>query len=233
MQFDWETIRNIAAILGIITFCIVVVPRVLKRKNTKEMPIIPNKMSNSSILSLETEKPKNKPPVGLDVGLLIFYCFSLLLGLLGIYLYITGQSKLAFDMPTLIFFVAFICMPIYVIVDYFVIQPRIDKRGMTYMAKEAKLRFNKDIDTVFDCCIKSIETMRGELTTIRKPNRIEAQLGNSLEGSSIIKVNLRHTKNNKTSINIVCDSQWLTTRFDLGQNKKYLNKFIELLKKEA
>jgi len=183
------------------------------------------------LLKIEQRELSRRPPAILSIMSSI--CASLLLafGIWVTYMWIAGTVKLQANYVTVLFFVMFIGLPlfilIYTVVDDFFIQPKCHKLGMSLVAKEVKVTLANDIDTVFDACYRVLSSMQATIKIVKKPRLLEAKIKDS-----IMTIKLRRIKGSKVRIYVLSDSKWLTVRWDAGANQRNIDIFLRELSKQ-
>ena len=174
-----------------------------------------------NIKRLEQQEPSNKPPVILSIILLICSFLLLAFAVFAIWLWSSGRVTFMFDPSIVLFSIIFVIFPLSAIIDTFVIEPKRFKLGRSFVAKEANIDFDLDISVAFDKCLKALKNIDAHVIKLNKPKYIIA-----LTNKSKFTITLRRIKGAKSKANIICDSQWLTVKFDAGANRKNLNQFL-------
>jgi len=153
-------------------------------------------------------------------------CSFLLLtfGVWSIWSWSSGRVSFNFGISIIIFFIIFVIFPLAAIIDTFFVEPKRFKLGKSFVAKEANIVLDLDISAVFDKCLKALMNMNAHVIKWNKPKYIIA-----LTNKSKFTITLRRIKGAKSKANIICDSQWLTIKFDAGANRKNLNQFLRVL----
>lgn len=219
----WFWVYLILALPAAIYYVIKLYGYVNRRKaerNTSYSPAV----ERSIVLKIQQREPSKRPPAILSIVLIICSFLLLAFGAWAIYLWVAGKVAVRVDIWMILFFVIFLAFPLYSLVDHFIMQPRFYRLGRSIVAKEAKVVLDGDANTAFDSCHRALDAMKATIIKMNKPNMLKARLGKSL-----ITIQIKHRKGSKVRANILCDSQWLTVKFDAGANQRYINTFLNEL----
>lgn len=178
------------------------------------------------LLRIEQRELGNSPPIILTIFSLLFAVLLLAFGIWVIYMWFVGIGKPQFDFATLFFFIFFIGLPLYILIDQFFIQPKYDKIGKSFVAKEARVFIANDPDTVFNACHRILEFMKATIVVMNKPKLLKATIRNS-----VLTIKIRRIKGSRVAVYVLSDSKWLTVRFDSGANQRNINTFLKELGK--
>lgn len=176
---------------------------------------------------IEQREPSRHPPK--PVSLIPLICAFLLLayGILGTYVWIVGIAEFQMGLWAVLFFVGFIGLPLWIIRDHFLVQPKYDKRGRSHVAKEARVTVANDVDTVFDACHRALDSMQAAIRIMEKPNLLKANIRNSMMTITIIQA-----EGSKARVYALSDSKWLTVRWDSGANQRNIDSLLHELGKQ-
>jgi len=197
-----------------------------KQKKSSRIPVTTTAIQRRNILKIEQKEPSNRPPAILSILLIIGFLLLLILGASGIYSWIAGKVKFVFDIYTLFLLLVFVVLPLYILVDNFIIQPRFYRIGKSSVAKEAKVIYHSDADAAFNICRAILDSMTATIINAKKPKMLKAKFG-----KSIITVKVRRLKGSNVSIHVLSDSQWLTVKLDMGANQRNIDNFLQELNK--
>jgi len=209
---------------GIVYFFLGILNYLYIRGFQKKTQIQYSKDPLANVKKLEQQEPSNKPPFIISIIQLI--CSLPLLAFAGftIWQWSSGGIPFRFDLTILLFSILFVIFPLYVIVDMFFVEPKRSKLGKSLVVKEANIEFDLDANTAFDRCLNALAAIQANVVRLERPKHIIA-----LVGKSRLTISLKLTKKNNAKANIICDSQWVTVKFDAGANRKYLNQFLMAL----
>lgn len=180
-----------------------------------------------SLQKIEQREPSRRPPASLLLIPLIFSYLMLAFGIWAIYMWIAGIAKFQIDFVTVLVFVGFIGIPLWIISDHFFIQPKYYKRGRSHVAKEARVTVANDADTVFDACYRALDSMQAAIRIMEKPNLLKANIRNSMMTITIIQI-----EGSRVRVYILSDSKWLTVKWDAGANQRNIDSFLQELGKQ-
>ena len=105
-----------------------------------------------SISKIQQREPGRHPPVIILIIATIPALILLASGIWVIYTWITRRIEFQIDIESVLLLLLFIGLPLYIIIDLFLIQRKYDKLGRSHVAKEARATIINDTDTVFDAC---------------------------------------------------------------------------------
>lgn len=180
------------------------------------------------LLKIEQRERSRRPPVILSIVSLISACVLLAFGVLVMYIWISGTVEFRMDLSTFLFFLLFIGLPLFIIIDTIrddlFIQPKYYKLGRSHVAKEARVTVANDADTVFDACYRVLRSMQATIRIMEKPRLLKANIKNS-----VIIVRIRRIRGSKVQIYILSDSKWFTAKFDAGVNQRNVDSFLQEL----
>jgi hypothetical protein len=176
------------------------------------------------LLSIEQREPGRRPPLIISILSLISAFLLLLFGGASVYLWIAGTVKFELSFPTFLFLVILIIFPLFTIIQYFVIDRRYYRLGRSHVAKEAKVTFSNDPDTVFDACHRVLASIQATIKTAKKPRLLKARIGDS-----VMTIKIKRIKGSRVRIYVLSDSKWLTTRWDRGANQRNIDRFLQEL----
>jgi hypothetical protein len=183
------------------------------------------------LLKIEQRELSRRPPVILSIISLISACILLAFGVLIMYIWISGTVEFRMDISTFFFFLLFIGLPLFIIIDTIrddlFIQPKYYKLGRSHVAKEAKVTVVNDADTVFDACYRVLRSMQATIRIMEKPRLLEAKIKDS-----VMTIKLRRIKGSKVQIYILSDNKWFTAKFDAGVNQRNVDSFLQELDKQ-
>lgn len=195
-----------------------------KQKKVEQNKDRPTQITTVRISKIEQSEPSRHPPAILlvitTIPALILFAF----GILVIYTWITGIIEFQIDIASILLLLLFIGLPIYIVIDLFIIQQKYNKRGKSYVAKEARATITNDTDTVFDACYDALYAMHAVIRIMRRPYLLEANIRNSIMTILIMQI-----ENSKVSVYILSDSRWLTVKWDGGANQRNINDFLHEL----
>ncbi len=211
-------------VLGIIYFFLGISKFLYDKKIYKKTEIQYSNDQSLNINKLEQQEPSNKPPVILSIVLVACSFLLLAFGIWSIWSWSSGKISFNFDVSTIIFSIIFVIFPLAAIIDTFVIEPKRFKLGRSFVAKEVNVVLDLDVSTAFDKCLKALVNINANVIKFNKPKYIIA-----LTNKSKFTITLRKMKGARSKANIICDSQWLTVKFDLGATRKNMNQFLKAL----
>jgi hypothetical protein len=180
-----------------------------------------------TLLRIDQSEPGRRPPIVLLIMTLIPACVLLIFGGCAIFAWITGNIEVHFDLLTILFLVAFIGLPLFVIIDNFVTQPKYYRLGRSHVAKEAIVTVAGHVDVVFDACYRALDSVQAVITILERPNLLKAKVRNS-----VMTVVTRQIEDSKVSVYVVSDSRWLTVKWDGGANQRNVDEFLRELGKQ-
>ncbi|MGB2876428.1 MAG: hypothetical protein WBB97_00125 [Dehalococcoidales bacterium] len=211
---------------GIIYFFLGILNYLYIRGVQKKTQIQYSKDALANVKKLEQQEPRNKPPLILSIIQLIFSLPLLAFAIFAIWQWSSGRTSFRFDLTILLFSLIFVIFPLYVIVDTFFVEPKRYKLGKSIVAKEANIDFDLDADSAFNRCLNALAAIHANVVRLERPEYMIAIIGKSR-----FNISLKPAKGHKAKAkaNIICDSQWVTVKFDAGANRKYLNQFLMAL----
>jgi len=195
-----------------------------KQQRSNKIRVAAATPERSSTLRIDQKEPSNRPPAILSAVSLICAFLLFIFGALVVYLWIAGKATFVLDIFTLFFLLLFIALPLYILIDNFIFQRRFYRIGKSSMAREAKVIRHGDNDAAFDTCRAILDAMDATMINAKRPNMLRAK-----RNKSIITIKIRRIKGSNISIYVLCDSQWLTTKFDMGANQRFIDNFLEEL----
>lgn len=213
--------------IGIVYFAICILNYLFNRKADRitNIQFSSDALANiNNIKKLEQQEPSNKPPIILSIILFIFSFPLLALAGFAIWLWASDEIPFKFDLTMLLFALVFVILPLYVISDTFFIEPEPFNLGRSLAAKEANIDFGLDVDSAFDRCLNALTSIHSKVIKLESPKYIVA-----LIDKSKFTISLKRGRGHKSKATIICDSQWVTARFDVGANRKFLNQFLRAL----
>ena len=125
-----------------------------------------------------------------------------------------------------IFIIIFVLLPIFIFIDIIFLDRKYYKLGKSYVERHVQIISQEDITTVFEQCRYTLGEMKSFIYKRDTPRFFKARLG-----ESIITVLLNSLENNKTLIKMSSDAQWMTVKFDMGENQRNVNKFQTILER--
>jgi hypothetical protein len=189
------------------------------------------RMKTISVQNIRQREPNRHPPAYVSLVPVIGAFLLLAFGIWAIYMWTTGTVTFQVNVHTVLFFVgfsvAFLGFPLFVVIDYFHVQPKYYRRGRSHVAKEAIVTVANDADTVFDACYRVLNSMQAAIIILERPNLFKAKVRNS-----VMTIVIRQIEESKVSVHTVSDSKWLTVRWDLGGNQKNVDDFLRELGKQ-
>jgi hypothetical protein len=199
----------------------------LRHKKSAQTDNLTAQTTAGSLLKIEQRELSNRPPVILSIVLLFCAFLLFAFGVFVIYGWVAGIAEFQMGGVTLCFFVLFICLPAYIFVDHFFIQPKYYKLDRSLVAKEARIIIANDADAVFDACYKALDSMKATINIINKPKLLKAKIRNS-----VMTIKIRRIKGSTVGVYILSDSKWLTVKFDAGANQRNIDTFLKELSKQ-
>ena len=183
-------------------------------------------MPSNSILKIDQTEPQRKPPL-IIVGVLLTCLFIILaFGIFGLVAVFLGVIK--FTPSFIIFVILFGILPFWGLLDLFIFDRRYYKIGKSYVEHHVQITSGEDIEHVFEQSRSALGEMKAFIFKKDTPKFLKARLG-----KSIIMVRLESTETKKTIINMSSDAQWMTVKFDLGENQNNINKFQSIIERLA
>jgi hypothetical protein len=180
----------------------------------------------SSLLKIDQTEPKRKPPLIITGTLFIATIIILAFGIFGSYLVFSGKFK--FTPSFLIYIFLFVVLPILSILDLLVFDRKYYKVGKSSVERHVRITSEEDIVRVFEQCRSALGEMKAFIYRKDTPTFLKARLG-----KSVITVRLDRAEDNKTLIDMSSDAQWMTVKFDLGENQNNVNKFQSIIERLA
>lgn len=180
-----------------------------------------------SLQKIEQYEPSRRPPVSLALIPVICALLLLAFGIGVIYMWIAGTAKFQMDFWTVLLFLGFIGLPLWIIADHLFIQPKYYKQGRSHVAKEARVTVANDADTVFDACYRALDSMQAAIRIMEKPNLLKANIRNY-----VMTITITQIEDSNVRVDILSDSKWLTVRWDAGANQRNIDSFLQELGKQ-
>jgi len=199
----------------------------LKQKGHTQSSTLAAQTGVEGLLKIEQRELVRRPPLILSILALICAFLLLVFGGASIYWWVAGIVKFEMNFWTVLFLIIFICVPLFIIIEYLGIDRHYYKLGKSRVAKEAKVTLANDIDTVFDACYRVLHSIQATIKIVKKPRLLEAKIKDS-----VMTVKLRRIKGSKVQIYVLSDSKWLTVRWDAGANQRNIDIFLRELSKQ-
>lgn len=242
LPYVWPTMPKELAYSGISICVLVLIGVILSyspiwHKFFKKIPITtPSTVNDISgisydkICKIEQQEPSKRPPIFLNVALVLSWSVMLAFGGLLIYLWIDGKLNTQISLSLLLSPVIFIALPIWVLVDTLWLARKHYTLDKSSVAKDKKIILLGDIKEVFDGCLGVLDIMKATPIIMEKPKLFKGHL-RSWFGNSIITVKTNRVRGNKVRIYVLSDSQWVTVRWDIWNvNQRNINTFEQLIR---
>lgn len=199
----------------------------LRRKGRPQKDLQTDHPEVGGLLTIEQPDLSSHPPKILSIVSLVCASTLLVFGTWIINMWRTGTVDMQVDFVTALFFVLFMGVPVYILVDHFLIQPKYYKLGRSLVAKEARAVVANDADTVFDASHRVLGSMQAAIRKMDKPRLLKARVGNS-----VMTIKIRGLKGSKARVYMLSDSKWLTVKWDAGANQRNVDRFLQELGKQ-
>jgi hypothetical protein len=203
--------------------------KLFKKKPIQTLPSdsvsVPSTDTYSSIVKITAQEPSKRPPMIIDIALIIYSLIMLASGTWVMYLAVVGNLlPEELDLSWLMFILFVIAFPIWIFVDTLFIERRQRKLGRSRVAKEKTIYLYDKVDGVFDRCLQAVGTRQSSIFIMERPKLIKARWGNS-----ILTVTVTNMGRGKVKVHIFSDSRWTTTKWDSGINQKNIDAFERLI----
>jgi len=185
----------------------------------------------TNVQRVEQREPDRHPPRYVSLVPVIGAFLLLGFSIWAIHIWITGVVTFQVNVEIVLFFlgfsVAFVGLPLYIVIDHFYTQPKHYRCGRSHVAKEAIVTVANDAETVFDACYRALGSMQAAIIILKRPNLFKARVRNC-----VMTVIIRQIEDSKASVYVVSDSKWLTVKWDMGANQKNMDDFLRELGKQ-
>jgi hypothetical protein len=215
---------SIYYIFGVIYFLIGISQKIFEVFLAKKTEIQYPSDGLLKIDKLDQYVPNNKPPIILSILLVSCSILILAFGIWTVWGWFAGFVTFKLDFTSLFILIVFLALPSYTIIDTLFIEPKNFRLGRSLTAQETNIQFQLDKTTAFEKCIKALSTIDANVRKLEKPKYIIA-----LSKKSKITITFRSINKTKSRVHIICDSQWLTVKWDGGANRKCLDQLIKSL----
>ena len=180
------------------------------------------------IQSIKLPEPKRLPIIGAYYFVL---AISFVYLLAGFYVFLTQMSEaqnvasVSDILSTFVLLLGLFGLPVYFTYDFFITRKKLIQKGRSKTYEEAEIILNMSISKVFEKSCAALVEMGARIIYADRPHALKAQ-----KNRSYFTVDISKYSNNQTKIVIGCDSVWLTTTSDQGDNRRYLITFSENLR---
>jgi hypothetical protein len=214
-------------IIGIMLSHTPIRDKLLGRK-TVTAPSAPSSASYKNVLKIKQREPSNRPPIILEIALIVCLLILLAFGVLAICLWIKGEIAAPSGLSGILAFVFFVALPIWFLVDILILERKHYKSGESSVAKNKTIILYGEINEVFDGCIRVLGRMKVIPITIDKPKLFKGYL-RSLLGNSIITLKTNKVRGGKVKIYVLSDAKWVTVTWDIfNVNQRNVDNFERL-----
>lgn len=204
--------------------------RLFKKEPVQTLPSegdssIPFTNMYSSIVRIKSREPSKYPPVVFETALVICSLILLASGTWIIYLAISSRVILRdFNTSWLMFILLIIVLPLWILVDTFIVERKQRKLGRSRVAKEKTVDLDDEPDAVFEKCRRAIIEEQSSIIALDRLKLIKAQWR-----KSIVTLTITNMGHGRVRVHILSDSKWITTKWDFGTNQKNVDAFERLL----
>jgi hypothetical protein len=180
---------------------------------------------NFKLLSLQRLERKDKPWVFLNILAVLSSLPLLAFDGYFFYLWITNKSAGDLDILSVIVLLIMVVLPIWVLIDTFIRQPRIRKRGRSGVAEPVTMELEGDIGILFEQCQKALVDMGVRITKLD----FESKFIKADFGKDVMTIEIEQTEHLRNKVTILSDSKLKSVIFDFGSNRRNVDIFIKTL----
>ncbi|MFC1945977.1 hypothetical protein ACFLW1_02130 [Chloroflexota bacterium] len=217
-----QWVSNVLLIVGVALILLSIFVNVSERQEKQSqnnLATVQTPPSTSSVLDIERREPSNRPPLLLEIILMLISLLMLALGSLQTYLIFFGEVIFQFNWIWIAFYIVFVVFPLWVLLAPFTFDRKYYKQGKSATAIDAKFVIDGDILDVFNRCSHILEMMQAKPYKQETPSLIKAHINKSK-----ISLEVSHSNGN-VQVHVMCDASWVTVKIGKGRNQNIINEF--------